>query len=87
MTLQKQDPEPAPAALDGWPVDAELVAELPTFELFFKTFGFKRVHGRVWGLLVLASEPLAAKDISHTLSLSQAATSGALSEQIGRAHV
>ena len=80
MTLQKQDPEPAPAALDGWPVDAELVAELPTFELFFKTFGFKRVHGRVWGLLVLASEPLAAKDISHTLSLSQAATSGALSE-------
>ena len=28
--------------------------ELPTFELFFKTFGFKRLHGRVWGLLVLS---------------------------------
>jgi len=65
---------------DGPAVDVELLAELPTFELFFKTFGFKRVHGRVWGLLVLASEPLAAKDISHALSLSQAATSGALNE-------
>jgi len=64
----------------GPAVDTELLAELPTFELFFKTFGFKRVHGRVWGLLVLASEPLASKDISHTLALSQAATSGALSE-------
>jgi DNA-binding MarR family transcriptional regulator len=62
------------------PVDPELLAELPTFELFFKTFGFKRVHGRVWGLLVLASEPLASKDISGVLSLSQAATSGALNE-------
>src|SRR5262249_6448685 len=65
---------------DATPVDTELLAELPTFELFFKTFGFKRVHGRVWGLLVLASEPLASKDISSVLSLSQAATSGARNE-------
>ncbi len=62
------------------PIEAELLAELPTFELFFKTFGFKRVHGRVWGLLVLASEPLTSKEIAHTLSLSQAATSTALNE-------
>jgi hypothetical protein len=62
------------------PVDVELLAELPTFELFFKTFGFKRVHGRVWGLLVLASEPLASKDITSVLSLSQAAASGAINE-------
>jgi hypothetical protein len=61
-------------------VDPELLAELPTFELFFKTFGFKRVHGRVWGLLVLASEPLASKDVCQALSLSQAAASGALNE-------
>jgi len=62
------------------PVDAELLAELPTFELFFKTFGFKRVHGRIWGLLVLAREPLASKEICQVLSLSQAATSSALNE-------
>jgi hypothetical protein len=70
-----------PGTLDSGPaVDRELIDELPTFELFFKTFGFKRVHGRVWGLLVLASEPLAAKDVSALLSLSQAATSTALNE-------
>jgi len=80
MTLHEQVPEPVPTALDAPAVDVELLAELPTFELFFKTFGFKRVHGRVWGLLVLASEPLASKDISNLLSLSQAATSGALNE-------
>jgi len=61
-------------------IEAELLDELPTFELFFKTFGFKRVHGRIWGLLVLASEPMASKDICQVLSLSQAATSSALNE-------
>ncbi|MSR60884.1 MAG: hypothetical protein EXS08_00360 [Planctomycetes bacterium] len=80
MTLHEQVPEPQSAALDAPAVDAELLAELPTFELFFKTFGFKRVHGRIWGSLVLASEPMASKDISQLLSLSQAATSGALNE-------
>ena len=62
------------------PVDPQLLAELPTFELFFKTFGFKRVHGRVWGLLVLAREPLASKEIAKELGLSQAATSTTLNE-------
>jgi hypothetical protein len=61
-------------------LDPVLLEQLPTFELFFKTFGVKRVHGRVWGLLVLASEPLAAKDVGALLSLSQAATSTALNE-------
>ncbi len=73
--------EPVPLSAEIGPtVDPELLAELPTFELFFKTFGFKRVHGRVWGLLVLASEALSSKDISSLLALSQAATSGALNE-------
>ncbi len=82
MTLSsKEAHKEAPLSEPPGPtVDAELLAELPTFELFFKTFGFKRVHGRVWGALVLASEPLASKDISQALSLSQAATSGALNE-------
>lgn len=62
------------------PVDRELLDELPTFELFFKTFGFKRVHGRVWGLLVLAREPLVSKDICQVLSMSQAAASETLNE-------
>src|SRR5689334_9549299 len=77
--------EPAPIydessknVLEG--LDAELAAQLPTFEQFFKTFGFKRVHGRIWGLLVLIGRPLSAKEIAIGLSLSQGATSQALNE-------
>lgn len=80
MTFSEEIRASSPPGDEAQPVDPELLAELPTFELFFKTFGFKRVHGRVWGLLVLASEPLASKDITSVLSLSQAATSGALNE-------
>ena len=63
-------------------MDEPLSAELPTFELFFKTFGFKRVHGRIWGLLVLAGQPLSAREISESLALSQGATSTALTELV-----
>jgi DNA-binding transcriptional regulator GbsR (MarR family) len=61
-------------------LDEPLQAQLPSFELFFKTFGFKRVHGRVWGLLVLAGQPLSSREVSHELSLSQGATSTSLNE-------
>jgi DNA-binding transcriptional regulator GbsR (MarR family) len=61
-------------------LDEALAAELPSFEQFFKTFGFKRVHGRVWGLLVLAGQPLSSREIGDALSLSQGATSTCLSE-------
>jgi len=61
-------------------LDARLAEQLPTFELFFKTFGFKRIHGRVWGLLVLAGTPLSSKAISNTLEISQGATSNCLNE-------
>ncbi|MEW6072050.1 MAG: hypothetical protein AB1726_05555 [Planctomycetota bacterium] len=61
-------------------VDHELLDELPVFELFFKTCGFKRVHGRVWGLLVLSNRPLSSKEISAQLGISQAATSTTLHE-------
>jgi hypothetical protein len=64
------DPGPVRAGLD-----LELAEQLPTFELFFKTFGFKRVHGRVWGLLVLSEQRLSSKDIAQALSISQGTTS------------
>lgn len=67
-----------PTEFDG--LDEQLLAELPTFELFFKTFGFKRVHGRVWGLLVLASQPLTMREICAALELSQGAASETLNE-------
>lgn len=62
------------------PLDPALAAELPTFEQFFKTFGFKRIQGRIWGLLVLSERPLSSREISGTLEISQGATSTTLSE-------
>jgi hypothetical protein len=38
------------------------------------------VHGRVWGFLVLAGQPLSSKEIVEHLSLSQGATSTCLNE-------
>jgi DNA-binding transcriptional regulator GbsR (MarR family) len=70
----------SPRSTDFTGLDSELAAELPAFELFFKTFGFKRVHGRVWGLLVLAGQALSSREIADELSLSQGATSTCLSE-------
>jgi hypothetical protein len=73
--------EPRPDTHPEIPVvDEQLLAELPTFELFFKTFGFKRLHGRIWGLLVLSSRPLSSKEICSELSASQAAISTSLNE-------
>ncbi len=59
-------------------LDPELQAQLPNFELFFRTFGFKRVHGRLWGLLVLAGMPLSSKEIGEALEISTGATSTTL---------
>ena len=80
----KTDSKKPETALSVEPLlDEPLAAQLPTFELFFKTFGFKRVHGRIWGVLVLSGKPLSSREISEQLGLSQGATSTALSELSG----
>ncbi|MEM1451698.1 MAG: MarR family transcriptional regulator [Planctomycetota bacterium] len=73
-----------PLALEGTfaGLEPELHAELATFESFFKTFGFKRIHGRVWGLLVLAGQPLSAKEVVQELSISQGAASTTINELV-----
>ncbi len=83
MSSKTSTERPAPTALVATPfegLDEPLAEQLPTFELFFKTFGFKRMHGRIWGLLVLAGQPLAAREVSESLGLSQGSTSTAISE-------
>ncbi len=79
---EREDVAAPPGADDLVPftLDAELASQLPTFEQFFKTFGFKRVHGRIWGLLVLAGAPLSSRQISSALDMSTGATSMALGE-------
>jgi len=78
--LKSVRPDPAAGPPTVLPVDETLLAELPTFELFFKTFGFKRIHGRVWGLLVLSKDALSSREISEQLEISQGATSTTLGE-------
>lgn len=56
-------------------VEAELLKELPHFEMFFNRIGFKRIDGSVFGLLVLAKKPLTSEDIEEALNLSQSAVS------------
>ena len=73
-----RDTEEQTSALE--PIDEPLLAELPSFEAFFKAFGFKRVHGRVWGLLVLSGRPLTSRDICGQLGMSQGAASTTLNE-------
>ncbi len=63
-------------------LDPELSEALTTFEAFFKSFGFKRVHGRVWGLLVLAGTPLSSKELVTELNISQGAGSTTLNELV-----
>ena len=72
--------EEASEETQGPAIEEQLLAELPTFELFFKTFGFKRVHGRLWGLLVLSEGPLSSKEIAAQLGLSMGSTSTTLNE-------
>lgn len=56
-------------------VEAELLKELPHFEMFFARIGFKRIDGSVFGLLVLAKKPLTSEEIEEALNLSQSAVS------------
>ena len=56
-------------------VEAELLSELPHFEMFFNRIGFKRIDGSVYGLLVMAKKPLTSEEIETTLNLSQSAVS------------
>ncbi|MBP9682582.1 MAG: ArsR family transcriptional regulator [Bacteriovorax sp.] len=56
-------------------IEAELLKELPHFEMFFSRIGFKRIDGSVFGLLVLAQKPLTSEEIEETLNLSQSAIS------------
>jgi hypothetical protein len=61
-------------------LDPELREQLVIFETFFKTFGFKRILGRVWGLLVLSGQPLSSKEVMAELGISQGAASTTLNE-------
>lgn len=56
----------------------ELQSELRHFEDFLKRIGFKRIHGSIYGLLVMSETPLSSAEIERELNLSQSAVSQAI---------
>lgn len=56
----------------------DLRTELVGFEEFLKQIGFKRIHGTIYGLLVMADRPLSSAQIEEELGLSQSAVSQTL---------
>lgn len=56
-------------------LDETLKSELRNFEDFLKRIGFKRIHGSIYGLLVMSERPLSSAEIEKELSLSQSAVS------------
>ena len=57
---------------------SDLKEELRGFEEFLKRVGFKRIHGSIYGLLVLSERPLSSAEIEKELGLSQSAVSQAI---------
>ena len=59
-------------------LSSELQSELRNFEDFLKRIGFKRIHGSIYGLLVMSQTPLSSAEIEKELNLSQSAVSQAI---------
>lgn len=59
-------------------IEHDLLDEISTFEIFLHSVGFKRIDGRIFGLLCLSNRPLTSEEIEKTLELSQSATSVSL---------
>lgn len=59
-------------------IKSEFLEEIPVFENFLHSIGFKRNEGAIYGLLVLAEKPLTSEEIEKTLNLSQSAVSQGL---------
>ena len=47
---------------------------------FIEAWGFKSIHGRVWCLLALRTHPMSQVEVAHTLGVSRALVSLAISE-------
>ncbi len=57
------------------PIEPELLGELTVFENFLSRFGFKKIDGAIFGLLVLSKRPVSSEEIQSILEISQSAVS------------
>jgi DNA-binding transcriptional regulator GbsR (MarR family) len=49
---------------------------------FIEYWGFKAIHGRIWTLLALRTEPMSQSDIAEFLGVSRSLVSGAVAELV-----
>lgn len=49
---------------------------------FIEYWGFKAIHGRIWTLLALSTEPLTQVEVSDFLEVSRSLVSGAMAELV-----
>lgn len=47
---------------------------------FIEYWGFRKIHGKVWGLVYLSETPISTPDIVERLGVSKALVSGAINE-------
>jgi DNA-binding transcriptional regulator GbsR (MarR family) len=50
---------------------------------FIEYWGFKHVHGRIWALLALRTDPISQAEIGRTLGVSRSLVSETVSELVG----
>ncbi len=62
------------------PLDRRVLAVCEAVGDFIAYWGFKAIHGRIWALLALRSEPLSQVEIAEFLCVSRSLVSGAVAE-------
>jgi len=69
-----------PANLEVDRVTRQILAVCDAVGAFIEVWGFKSIHGRVWGLLALRREPATQVEIAQTLGVSRSLVNLAISE-------
>ena len=62
------------------PLDRSVLGVCDAVGDFIEYWGFKAIHGRIWTLLALRSEPLSQVEIAEFLGVSRSLVSGAVAE-------
>ena len=61
-------------------LDARVLAVCDAVGAYIEAWGFRSIHGRVWALLAMRTEPLLQSEIAETLGVSRSLVSLAISE-------
>lgn len=69
--MRSRDPRLDPTALPNERLATRAVDVCDAVGAFIETWGFRSIHGRVWTLLALSSEPLSQSEVAERLGVSR----------------